>query len=108
MNENKKIAVNSFIIFLRLCLMTFIGIFTSRIVLDKLGASDYGLYNVVCRKGGTRTLKDLTIREILSLVCLPFSPQSHPSRPLDFPATLCYHSQTNNFTITGFHATFLY
>ena len=63
MNENKKIAVNSFIIFLRLCLMTFIGIFTSRIVLDKLGASDFGLYNVV---GGVVLLLNIVNTSMLS------------------------------------------
>lgn len=47
MNENKKIAFNSIIIFLRLCLVSFIGIYASRVVLDALGASDFGLYNVV-------------------------------------------------------------
>ena len=47
MNSNKRIVVNSFVIFFRLCLMTIVGLLASRIVLDKLGASDYGLYNVV-------------------------------------------------------------
>lgn len=47
MNGNKKIAVNSIVIFVRLCVVTIIGIYASRIVLDALGVSDYGLYNVV-------------------------------------------------------------
>lgn len=47
MSGNKKIAVNSVVIFVRLCVVTIIGIYASRIVLDALGASDYGLYNVV-------------------------------------------------------------
>jgi O-antigen/teichoic acid export membrane protein len=45
--DNKKIAVNSIIIFARLCVRTLIGLIASRMVLDALGASDYGLYNVV-------------------------------------------------------------
>lgn len=47
MNDNKKIAVNSVIIFLRLLTTSVIGVFISRLVLQALGASDYGLYNVV-------------------------------------------------------------
>lgn len=47
MNDNKKIAINSGIIFIRLIVTSLIGILSSRIVLDALGASDYGLYNVV-------------------------------------------------------------
>lgn len=53
MNDNKKIAVNSIILFVRLVVTSLIGIIASRIVLDALGASDYGLYNVV---GGIVTI----------------------------------------------------
>ena len=47
MNDNSKIAVNSIVILVRLVITSLIGIFASRLVLDALGASDYGLYNVV-------------------------------------------------------------
>lgn len=47
MNNNKKVATNSFIIFIRLFINSIISIIVSRMVLDALGASDYGLYNVV-------------------------------------------------------------
>ncbi len=47
MNDNKKIAINSTIVFIRLVVTSLIGILLSRIVLDALGASDYGLYGVV-------------------------------------------------------------
>lgn len=63
MNGNKKIAVNSVVIFARLCITSVIGIFTSRIVLDALGASDYGLYNVV---GGIVTLLNVVNTAMLS------------------------------------------
>lgn len=53
MNGNKLIAVNSVIIFIRLVVTTLIGLIASRLVLDALGASDYGLYNVV---GGIVTM----------------------------------------------------
>ena len=47
MNDNKRIAYNSVYIFFRLCIVSLVSIIASRIVLDALGASDYGLYNVV-------------------------------------------------------------
>jgi len=47
MSENKKIAINSGILYLRLIVTTIIGLYTSRIILLQLGANDYGLYTVV-------------------------------------------------------------
>lgn len=47
MNENKKIAVNSIILFGRLCVVSIISLVGSRVVLQALGVSDFGLYNVV-------------------------------------------------------------
>jgi O-antigen/teichoic acid export membrane protein len=63
MNDNKKIAVNSVIIFIRLVFTSLIGILMSRYVLDALGASDYGLYNVV---GGIVTLLNVFNTAMLS------------------------------------------
>lgn len=45
--SNRRIVKNSLIVYLRLFVTTVIGLVTSRIVLQALGASDYGLYNVV-------------------------------------------------------------
>ena len=45
--NNKKIAINTIIIYVRMIITTIVGIFTTRIVLKALGVSDYGLYNVV-------------------------------------------------------------
>ena len=47
MNDNKKIAYNTVTLYIKLILSTIISFVTARIVLDTLGASDYGLYNVV-------------------------------------------------------------
>jgi O-antigen/teichoic acid export membrane protein len=47
MNENKKIAINSIIIFIRLCIVSVLGLIIARWTLLALGASDFGLYNVV-------------------------------------------------------------
>lgn len=45
--NNKRIAKNTIILYLRTILILCVGLFTSRIVLNMLGIEDYGLYNVV-------------------------------------------------------------
>ena len=45
--ESKRIAKNTIFLYLRLILVFGVTLFTSRVVLDKLGIDDYGLYNVV-------------------------------------------------------------
>lgn len=47
MTDNKRIAKNTIIVYIRLIVVTLIGLFSSRFVLQALGVSDYGLYNVV-------------------------------------------------------------
>lgn len=47
MTGNKLIAFNSILIFLKISIVSVVSIIVSRIVLDALGASDFGLYNVV-------------------------------------------------------------
>lgn len=45
--DNRRIAKNTLINYVTLFLNMFIGVFSSRFVLQALGASNYGLYNVV-------------------------------------------------------------
>ena len=45
--NNKRIAKNTIYLYVRMFITMAIGIYASRIVLKVLGASDYGLYNVV-------------------------------------------------------------
>ncbi|MCM1198892.1 MAG: hypothetical protein NC308_08375, partial [Clostridium sp.] len=45
--NNKRIAKNTMLLYLRMFFILIIGIFTSRVVLNTLGVEDYGLYNVV-------------------------------------------------------------
>ncbi len=45
--NNKRIAKNTLMLYIRMMLMMFINLFTSRIVLQALGVNDYGIYNVV-------------------------------------------------------------
>lgn len=45
--SNKRIAKNTIMLYFRMLLLLLISLYTSRIVLNALGESDYGLYNVV-------------------------------------------------------------
>lgn len=45
--NNKRIAKNTFILYVRMLVLMVVSLYTSRIVLDALGVVDYGLYNVV-------------------------------------------------------------
>lgn len=46
-SENKRIAKNTIVLYIKLVLSILIGLYTSRVILQALGASDYGLYTVV-------------------------------------------------------------
>ena len=45
--KTKTIAKNAVFLYIRMIIVTFITLFTSRVVLRELGIEDYGLYNVV-------------------------------------------------------------
>lgn len=45
--DSKRIAKNTIFLYIRLLLVLGITLYTSRVVLDKLGIEDYGLYNVI-------------------------------------------------------------
>lgn len=45
--NNKRIAKNTLLLYLRMLLTIVVGLYTSRVVLNTLGVSDYGVYNVV-------------------------------------------------------------
>lgn len=63
MGENKRIAVNTVFVFIRVVVLTLVSLIVSRIALDALGASDYGLYNVV---GGIVTFLNVANSAMLS------------------------------------------
>lgn len=46
-SDNKRIAKNSFALFLRMILLMVINLYTSRVILSGLGVTDFGIYNVV-------------------------------------------------------------
>ena len=47
MSQNRQIAKNSIILYVRLLITTLVGLYTSRIILLELGTKDYGLYAIV-------------------------------------------------------------
>lgn len=46
-NNNKRIAKNTFMLYLRMLLLMGISLYTSRVVLQVLGVTDYGIYNLI-------------------------------------------------------------
>lgn len=47
MSDSKRIAKNTIFLYIRMLLIMVVSLYTSRVVLDKLGVDDYGLYNAV-------------------------------------------------------------
>lgn len=52
-NNNKKIAKNTMFLYVRMMVVMVVTLFTSRVIFNSLGASDFGVYNVV---GGIVTI----------------------------------------------------
>lgn len=52
-NNNKRIAKNTLLLYFRMLVTMLVGLYTSRVVLQTLGVSDFGLYGVV---GGVVTM----------------------------------------------------
>lgn len=59
--NNKRIAKNTLVLYLRMLLLMFISLYTSRLVLATLGISDYGIYNVVGGFVGLFTMVSATM-----------------------------------------------
>ncbi|WP_270458752.1 lipopolysaccharide biosynthesis protein [Bacteroides intestinalis] len=47
MSDNKRIAKNTIYLYFRMILTMLIALYTSRVILEKLGVDDYGIYNAV-------------------------------------------------------------
>lgn len=48
MSDNIRIAKNTVFLYIRMLFIMIVSLYTSRVVLDKLGVDDYGLYYAVC------------------------------------------------------------
>ncbi len=51
--NNRRIAKNTLLLYVRMLFLTIISLYTSRVILNALGVEDYGIYNVV---GGVVTM----------------------------------------------------
>ena len=47
MSNNKRIAKNALLLYVRMIFMMVVSLYTSRVVLKVLGVEDFGIYNVV-------------------------------------------------------------
>lgn len=47
LEDNKRIAKNTLLLYVRMLFLMSVSLYTSRVVLDTLGVTDYGIYNVV-------------------------------------------------------------
>lgn len=47
MSSNSRIAKNTIFLYLRMIVVVLVSLYTSRVVLDVLGETDYGIYNIV-------------------------------------------------------------
>lgn len=47
MSSNKTIAKNTLMLYIRMLISMFVGLYTSRVVLQTLGVEDYGIYGIV-------------------------------------------------------------
>ena len=45
--NSRRIAKNTLLLYVRMLFTMAIGLYTSRVVLNTLGVTDYGIYNVV-------------------------------------------------------------
>ena len=52
-DNNKRIAKNTLMLYFRMFITTIVGLYTSRVVLNTLGVTDFGIYHVV---GGIITM----------------------------------------------------
>lgn len=52
-SSNKRLAKNTFVLYIRMFVMMAISLYTSRLILETLGIKDFGVYNIV---GGVVTL----------------------------------------------------
>ena len=58
--NNKRIAINTILLYIRMLFTMVISLYTSRVILQVLGADDFGIYNVVggVANAGKETVQD--------------------------------------------------
>ena len=61
MVDAKRLAKNTLLMYIRMILIMSVSIYTSRVVLEKLGVDDYGLYNAVASIVAMVTFLNITL-----------------------------------------------
>lgn len=59
--NNKRIAENTFFLYIRMLLIMLVSLYTSRVVLKVLGVEDFGIYNVV---GGVVAMLNIIVNTL--------------------------------------------
>ena len=65
LENNKRIAKNTILLYMRMLVLMLISLYTSRVILRTLGVEDYGIYNVV---GGVIAMFSILSRSISSAI----------------------------------------
>ena len=112
--NNKRIAKNTIMLYIRMILTMLISLYTSRVVLKTLGVEDFGIYNVVggiivmfgflnsamtnatqrylsyeLGKGDYKKLNTVFSSAVIIHVCIAFIILLHPQH-IKFTPIICY------------------
>ena len=63
--NQKRIAVNTLLLYFRMVIMTFVGLYTSRVIIDSLGQTHFGIYDAV---GAIVTMVSFISTTVLSCI----------------------------------------
>lgn len=63
--NNKRIAKNTLLLYVRMLFMMVVSLYTSRVILNTLGVEDFGIYNVV---GGVVTMFSIISSSLSSAI----------------------------------------
>ena len=90
--DSKKIAKNTIFLYVRLILVFGVTLYTSRVVLDKLGVDDYGLYNVVFSVIGLLSFLNGTLSAGTSrFITFALGRKDKENLKITFSTSLCAH-----------------
>ena len=89
-DDNRRIAKNTIYLYSRMIVMMLVTLYTSRIILEKLGVDDYGIYQAVGGIVGflsfiNGVLSTGTSRFLIPRRPMPDSPISPPKEPARLP-----------------------
>ena len=90
--DSKRIAKNTIFLYARLLLVLGVSLYTSRVILDKLGVDDYGLYNVVYSVIGLLSFLNGTLSSGTSrFITFALGKKDNENLKYTFSTALCTH-----------------